>query len=340
MFSDLVILSILAFIAFNNDFFKLVVGLYSFFLLKKYLGKWISNWRQHSHFYNTKLGVSRSTFHKTPISYRSVEIPKKTGGNRTLRIPNKELKSLQKKIDKFFRKELAHRIHPNAYAFRRNRSVVSNASVHCNQQVIVKLDIKNFFENVPRLEIIRLVEVLPFSNRVKSRIVELCVTDMGLPQGAPTSPFLSNAVLYSLDSSLFQFALSIDARYTRYADDITFSLAKDDSKLIKGIIQQVKQELASRGYKLNLKRSKLHVLRPHQSQRICGITINSGVPTISRKKRRQLRAIKHNLEKGTKATLTKNQLEGWESYIAYINSFDSLTLRKTFLKSWMQENTR
>ena len=96
------------------------------------------------------------------------------------------------------------------------------------------------------------------------------------------------------------------------------SLSKDESKKIGHLIKTVESEVANDGFKLN--KDKIRVLRPHQAQRICGVTINSGKSTISRKQRRVLRAAKHRQVNGRETSFTAEQIAGWEAYISGVSS--------------------
>jgi hypothetical protein len=133
-----------------------------------------------------------------------------------------------------------------------------------------------------------------------------------LPQGAPTSPRLSNLVNYFLDVKLSNLAARRRGAYTRYADDITFSFPRDYPRKVRGLIQQVRILLGHHGYELHQRR-KLHIRRRHQQQRVTGLVVNDGV-RLPRKTRRWLRAVKHRIESGTPASLTPDQLQGWLAF--------------------------
>ena len=157
------------------------------------------------------------------------------------------------------------------------------------------------------------------------RLLDICVNDNGLPQGAPTSPILSNLVLRDFDVAAYQFADSMSATYTRYADDLTFSLEEDDPAAARKIVGAVRSMLAEHGFELNEKASKLNILRGHQAQQVCGITLNSGKPTISRKQRRKVRAARHAIENGMPVSMSLASVEGWESYIIYVDQRSAQT---------------
>ena len=155
------------------------------------------------------------------------------------------------------------------------------------------------------------------------RLLDICVTDKGLPQGAPTSPILSHLVLRDFDIAAYRFADLMSAKYTRYADDLTFSLEEDDPAAARKIIGAVRSMLAEQGFELNEKPNKLNILRGYQAQQVCGITLNSGKPTISKKQRRKVRAARHAIENGRQASMNICAVEGWEGYIRHVCGYDT-----------------
>lgn len=140
---------------------------------------------------------------------------------------------------------------------------------------------------------------------------ELCTHENGLPQGAPTSPALSNLVNFNLDVQLTELAEMFDARYTRYADDMTFSLPADDRFDEKDLLWNVRGIVRRRGYTVHPRR-KLSIRRRHQRQEVTGLVVNER-PRLPRETRRRLRAVRHRIATGKTATMTRQQLAGWQS---------------------------
>lgn len=263
--------------------------------------------------------IAPQTFWLTEPEYKEVKIPKATGGERSLHIPSDELKALQTQLSTIFTKELNSQISKVAHAFRPFRSTVTNARPHLGCAVLIKLDIKDFFPSVTAEHVRPWLAEISYSTVIQDRLLELTMCDQGLPQGAPTSPILSNLALKPFDTKLYSLCHFYGCKYTRYADDITISLREDKPELIRLLIAVVENELASNGFRLNKKRQKLHVLRPHQAQRICGVTINSGKTTVSRKQRRLLRAAEYNARYDKPATLSENARNGWNAYIKMVH---------------------
>ena len=263
-----------------------------------------------------ELKLESHAFEILNIHYRKHEIPKKTGGKRVLNIPSRSLKRMQKLILRnILYKE---KVHPCSYAYRKGKSIVDNAKVHCDKAVIIKMDIRDFFPSVSSEKVKKLFKKLGWNEEASEKLTELCTWENGLPQGAPTSPAISNIILYQLDKKLFSLASRFNACYTRYADDLTFSLKEDNPKTVRTIIKLCQLAVEQEGFRINFKKGKMKVLRNYQRQRVCGITVNGPKPTLSRKERRKIRAVKHHLKSGRPATMTEAQLEGWESYLKMV----------------------
>ena len=273
-------------------------------------------WWQRRFFQSSE--IDPAVFWLTDIRYREVNIPKSTGGTRTLSVPDADLKSLQALIAFRLQMQLRQKIHKCANAYVSGRSTITNARPHLGCAVLLKLDIKQFFESVKKEQVRPWIFSVFRANALTDRVVDLVFSERGLPQGAPTSPLLSNLVLRRLDIKLYQECNRLGAIYTRYADDITISLKEDDSTRVRYLIKLVEDLLGRDGFVLNKKKGKLQVLRPHQAQRICGVTINSGSLTISRQQRRLLRSAKHRKKNGSESTFSDDQLAGWDAYVGMI----------------------
>lgn len=148
-------------------------------------------------------------------------VSKRKGGTRTLHIPNKRQKFLQRKLLKLFEKIYTPRY--AVHGFVKRRGVVSNASQHVGKKYILNLDIKSFFDTITRNRVFGLFRGIGIPNDVSTTLVNLCTFAGSLPQGAPTSPILSNMICLRLDKQLTNYAKENRLRYTRYADDITLS---------------------------------------------------------------------------------------------------------------------
>jgi hypothetical protein len=152
--------------------------------------------------------------------YRHFYKPKRNGGRREITAPDVKLKRLQQEIiGRYFRK---NKPHPAALAYRRGKSTADHAWAHAGAEILISADIQDFFPNTYEWRIEKW-----WRERVEDDLARLLLRLTtyrgGLPQGAPTSPALSNFVNCELDARLTERAEAAGARYTRYCDDLAFS---------------------------------------------------------------------------------------------------------------------
>lgn len=245
--------------------------------------------------------------------YRTVSIPKRRGGHRELRVPDARTKKLQRAI--LHRVLRGLRSHEAATAFERGRSIVENALPHAGQAVLVGMDVVDFFPSTRAERIDAYFRRVGWDAQSAAVLTRLTTDRGGLPQGAPTSPRLANLVNYGLDVALERHASRRGATYTRYADDITFSFPKDTgptSRSTRGIIQVTRRNLRALGYEVH--HGKTTIRRRHQRQEVTGLVVNDGGVRLPREVRRRLRAIRHHHATGRPATLTEEQLQGWDAF--------------------------
>lgn len=280
------------------------------------------------------------------INYQKFSIPKRSGGQRFIQAPDLALKELQRKIlDRLLNKL---KVHPAATGFEKGHSIVSNAFAHVDADVILRMDIMCFFTTTAEDRLRGYLYGIGWDQEATDILVRLCTHQGALPQGAPTSPRLSNLINYELDARLDGWAKKVGAVYTRYADDITFSFYNLDSsepleamaqnpktlervpqtiqgnKLVSSTIQMTKIILAEYGYDLHTKK-KLNIRRRHQQQKVTGLVVNRRL-ALPRKTRRWLRSVKHHLDIGKPASLSPEQFAGWLAFQDMIEKqYDSLT---------------
>jgi retron-type reverse transcriptase len=267
--------------------------------------------------------------------YTRFEIPKRSGGMRAIWAPLPKLKQAQHWILHEILERLL--VHGAAHGFLSGRSIATNAAEHCNSQLLVKLDIENFFPTISWKRVKGVFRKAGYPEQIATLLALLCteapreivqhngkthyvaLAERCLPQGAPTSPALTNALCLRLDRRITGFADKAGWRYTRYADDLTFSFAADNQNQadISRLLGTVKRILGEEGFKVNVK--KTHVIRPHQAQQVTGLIVNgTQTPRVNRSLKRQMRAALHNLQqgKGLKAGESLNRLKGYAAYIA------------------------
>lgn len=255
------------------------------------------------------LGVELKVLEDIKPDYHEFTISKRSGGKRTISAPSKELKRIQRLIN---RRLLSHlQSHPNVTGFEKGHSIVTNANLHANKAVVLRMDIKDFFASTESGRVNRFFRRIGWDAKASKLLTKICTCKNGLPQGAPTSPRLSNLVNYPIDARLSALASKLSASYSRYADDMTFSFDTDERNKLAGVIKVTKEVVAFYGYKLHQKK-KLRITRRHQRQQVTGLVVNEKVQ-LPRKTRRWLRAVKHHIETDRQVTLTDAQRAGWQA---------------------------
>ena len=242
-------------------------------------------------------------------TYNTFDIPKRSGGTRRIDAPTPTLKSLQRRL---LRRVLARlRCHPNVTGFERRHSIVTNAVLHTKKAVVVRLDIRDFFASTSEKRIRTYFRRIGWNRDAAKLLTKLTTYEGRLPQGAPTSPRLSNLVNWRMDARLVGLATLLKAVYTRYADDLTFSFEHDKPATVRHLINSVRVIVYETGYRLH-RRKKMHIRRSHQQQYVTGLVVNEQV-NLPRVRRRWLRAVEHRIRTGQSATLTPEQFAGWRA---------------------------
>ena len=226
--------------------------------------------------------------------YIQFQIPKKKKGEfRTITAPNKGLKCIQRCLNAMLLRQFAP--HPAANGFVPGKSIVDKARVHVGQKYIYNIDLKDFFPSVTIGRVFACLQLPPFKydRETASLIADLCCHEGVLPQGAPTSPTITNIVCQRLDWRLSRLALRYNLHYSRYADDITFSgmtnLFHEDGDFVKALHHFVEKE----GFTIN--EAKTRVNSYYQRQEVTGLTINEK-PNVTQRYVKQIRTMLHNWE--------------------------------------------
>lgn len=240
------------------------------------------------------------------VHYVSFEVPKKSGGTRRLSAPHRKLAKAQEWILENVVNKLP--VEPPAHGFIGGRSILTNAKLHTGRQVIVNMDLEGFFPSIAFPRIRSVFQRLGYSPAVATIFALLCTEcprkpveydgklyhvatgPRGLPQGACTSPGLSNQVARKLDKRLGGLAKKMGLTYTRYADDVTFSGDQPLSERIGYLMARFRHLAQEEGFAVNEKKSR--VLRRSTAQVVTGLVVNDR-PGVSRDEVRRLRAILH-----------------------------------------------
>lgn len=280
--------------------------------------------------------------------YVRFTIPKRDGSPREICAPGRVLRRVQRAILDNILASLP--THDAAHGFVPGRSTVTNAEPHVGKQLLIKFDLKDFFPTLGYWRIVGLFAHLgyylderAFSTRDDSRAVaptlaRLCVyTDEPkrfgsgyTPQGAPTSPALSNLVCRNLDARLTGLAQKLSGTYTRYADDLTFSFNTAPPGGIGRFRWWVDQICQQEGF--IVRHDKFRVIRASQRQQVTGIVVNDTL-RVPRNERRRFRAILHNCKKHGVASQARGRkdfddyLRGYASYIHMVHPEEGARLR-------------
>ena len=214
--------------------------------------------------------------------YRKAKLPKNNGGCRNLSVPDEVLKSIQKRIAEVL---LIHMpVSRYAKAYRFGSSTLRNAKHHVGKQMVLKLDILHFFDSI-RYSTVKDI-VFPeeiYAEPLRILLTMLCYHKDALPQGAPSSPAITNIILYEFDEQIGQWCRERGIAYTRYCNDMTFSGDFDPAE----VIRFVRLELKKLGFLLN--EQKTRIQRSAQQQSVTGIVVNEklSIPADYRRKLRQ-----------------------------------------------------
>ncbi len=241
--------------------------------------------------------------------YTRFAIPKKSGEQRLISAPVYRLKQIQYWILENILSPIE--IHKAAHGFVPNRSIVSNAKKHVGADVVVNMDLKNFFPTVTYKRIKGVFQHLGYSEQLATIFGLLCTepkvaeveldqtkfylsqSERFLPQGAPTSPYLTNILCYKMDRRFEGLADKLNFNYTRYADDLTFSGDQSCNEKISRLIACSKLIVREEGFKIHP--DKLHVMRKNNRQEVTGIVVNEKL-NIRKRDLKKFRATLFRLE--------------------------------------------
>jgi RNA-directed DNA polymerase len=252
-------------------------------------------------FLNTEINPNDISITKTQIesfisfrqdAYKSYFIPKKKSGIRRIDAPIYTLKNVQRKIQCLL--ELFYEPKDAIHGFVKNRSIISNAECHVGKKSLLNIDVRDFFPSIKKNRVQAVLELPPFKFNpiIAHAISGICTYYDALPQGAPTSPILSNIICQRLDRKLVQFAREERLYYTRYADDLSFSSYRSNLNL-ESLTIKITQILKKEGFLAN--ENKIRLLRQNERQVVTGLVVNEKV-NINRKYVKHLRAVLHSWE--------------------------------------------
>lgn len=287
------------------------------------------------------LAFSRKTSKTT--HYKRFFLAKKTGGKRLISAPMPRLKNVQHWV----LNEILYKVetHDAAHGFVPKRSIVSNAALHTGNEVVINMDMKDFFPTVTYKRVKGLFKALGYTEQIAT-IFALLTTEPTvdevnmdgetfyvaqgerfLPQGAPSSPAITNLLCRRLDCRFVGMAKKLGWQYSRYADDMSFSTKTGEN--VNRVLWQARQIVADEGFVLHPK--KIKVMRKGSRQEVTGLTVNKTV-NVSREQLKKFRAVLHHIEtKGITGASWGNgfillTIQGYANYVRMVNPEKGLAL--------------
>jgi len=273
-------------------------------------------------------------------NYRMFAIRKRSGGRRFIHAVSGKLSTVQH----FLNKEVLSKIHPHpaSYAYHRNGGIRACAERHCGARWLLHFDLKDFFFTIHEARVYKIFRMMGYRELLSFELAILCTTTrlprslshyvirhpsreayssnwpyreyryIGvLPQGAPTSPMLSNRAAYEMDEDLDRFATELGLVYTRYADDLTFSAYELPRGWSIGKLKfQVERMIEKNGFRVNP--SKFSVSGPGSRIIVLGMLVDGDRPRLSKWMRHRIDRLLYSIEKF-----------GWAK-VARFDKFDSL----------------
>jgi len=248
--------------------------------------------------------------------YHRFQIPKRSGEMRSISAPKADLRAAQQVILREILTKVP--VHDTATAFRPGASIVDNARKHTGRAIVIRLDIADFFPTITRKRVKGMFQSLGYNEGVAT-VLALLTTDANcLPQGACTSPAISNIICNRLDARFNGLSRKHGFTYTRYADDMTFSHPASDAPVGR-LVSSAVHILIEEGF--SPKPAKSRITRAHQRQIVTGLVVNDGV-AIPRADLRRFRAILHSAERDgfeqASQTLGQDVREYARGYLAFI----------------------
>ena len=257
-----------------------------------------------------------------PYRYKVYPIPKKSGrGHRTIAQPAREVKQIQYwVIDKIFP---FLPVHETATAYVSGKNIFDNAKIHSDKPYLLKLDFQNFFPSIKGGDIINYLKTIKKLKMTEDDLQRLArilcwlpkrVKDLQLSIGAPSSPYLSNAIMFDFDSKIIDYCLHNNISYTRYADDLTFSM--HDMTLRSAVLDKVSAILDSQAFP-NLKINNPKTIFGSKAHRriVTGLILtNDGSVSLGRERKRRIRAKIHHMIQGKLSQYEMRRLQGLLSF--------------------------
>ena len=297
--------------------------------------------------------------------YEIYPVPKRSGGSRYISAPQPPLKEAQRWINKFILADFSP--HWRCYSYRKDVSTIDAAREHCEAKWLVKIDIENFFDSVSEEKVYEFFKSAGYNRLLSFELSRVCTISPAfmstshfknwilfnktsakvpykrkgikfigrLPQGAPTSPMLSNLLFKDIDILLQEYAVSNGLVYTRYADDLCFSSGKKDfgRENCSALISFCEKLLRSNGYATNKVKTK--IIPPGALKVILGLNVNHYLPKLPKSFKKRLESHIRGCDKF--GVVNHSQHKKFQSTFAMIDHIHGLlNYAKTVDKDYAQ----
>lgn len=268
-------------------------------------------------------------------NYYNFNISKRSGGKRKISMPSGSLMYIQYLIKEEILSKII--ISNNATGFTKNKSIITNAKIHINQEKLLNIDLKDFFPSIHMNRVYYMFKyICGYNNEVSYCLTKLVTLNNSLPQGAPTSPIISNIVAFKMDLRLQKLADKLGINYSRYADDITFS--GTISVINECLLKYVTNIVEDCGFRINEKKTRF--ASKGSRQEVTGLIVNNGKVNVPKEYIREIRQeiyyIKkfgineHRRKVGFKNLYYRDHLLGKILYVKSINTLMGKKLLNSF----------
>lgn len=268
---------------------------------------------------------AKSYISTIPRRYKVYTIKKRNSEEtRLIAHPSKQVKSLQRAMLTYFKDKLP--VHSSAYAYISGKSIKENAERHVNNSYILKMDFRHFFLSIEPLHFINIIYNHGFELNEEDKFViwnlffwkRRSNSPLRLSVGAPSSPFISNAIMYFFDEAISETCAKMNVTYTRYADDLTFSTNNED--ILFNIPGIVKGTLKVNGLsKIKINEAKTVYSSKKFNRHVTGVTLsNDGCISLGRERKRLLSSKIHHFSQGRLSDAEVLKLKGELGFAKFI----------------------
>lgn len=300
---------------------------------------------------NTQIDVYQVDYY-----YDVYKIPKKRGGYREIASPSLELKSIQEFINE---NVLAYGDVSNyCHGFVKGRSIVTNALNHCNKELVICMDIKDFFRSIKIEDIISVFSNMGYNKQISNALGMWCSFKGALVAGSPSSPALSNLVFSKLDEIINDISIKYKFIYSRYADDMVFSTNKKDANYNE-LIEEVEKCVKDFNFSINAEKTKIYP--KGGKQEVTGLIVNNTVKVKSKIKKEVLTHIyycqkfgfENHLSRCDKEYILKSSIEqikikrhfinyikGKINFIKMVEPLNGGNIEKRYLEVFAEEEAK